>query len=50
MRFDAEDEAIQFALSFGGQIEVVEPPELRAKVWAGAQAIVARFGAARAYR
>jgi len=40
LRFDAEEEAIQFALSFGGRIEVVEPVELRAKVLAGAQAMV----------
>ncbi len=43
LRFDAEEEAIQFALSFGGQIEALEPPELRAKVLAQAQAIVERY-------
>jgi len=43
LRFDAEDEAIQFALSFGGRIEVIEPPELRDKVVAGAQATVALY-------
>ncbi len=43
LRFDAEEEAIQFALSFGGRIEVIEPDELRAKVLAGAQAIVAIY-------
>ena len=43
LRFDAEEEAIQFALSFGGQIEAIEPPELRARVVAGAQAIVERY-------
>ena len=43
LRFDTEEEAIQFALSFGGQIEAIEPPELRAKVLAGAQAIVERY-------
>jgi len=42
LRFDAEEEALQFALSFGGQIEALEPPELRAKILAGAQAIVER--------
>jgi hypothetical protein len=36
LRFDAEEEAIQFALSFGGDVEAVEPHELRAKVLAGA--------------
>jgi len=39
LRFDAEEEAVQFALSFGGEIEVIEPHELRAKVLAGALAI-----------
>jgi predicted DNA-binding transcriptional regulator YafY len=43
LRFDVEEEAIQFALSFGGQIKVIEPPELRAKVVAGAQAIAALY-------
>ncbi|HVP47565.1 MAG TPA: YafY family protein [Bryobacteraceae bacterium] len=39
LRFDAEEEAVQFALSFGGDIEVIEPHELRAKALAGALAI-----------
>jgi len=43
LRFDAEEEAVQFALSFGGDIEVVEPDELRAKVLAGAREIVRRL-------
>jgi predicted DNA-binding transcriptional regulator YafY len=38
IRFDAEEEATQFALSFGGDLEVLEPPELRSKVLAGALA------------
>jgi predicted DNA-binding transcriptional regulator YafY len=38
LRFDIEEEAVQFALSFGGRIEAIEPKELRAKVLAGAQA------------
>src|SRR5580658_7746925 len=42
-RFDTEEEATQFALSFGGQIEAVEPPDLRAKVVAAAQAILERY-------
>jgi predicted DNA-binding transcriptional regulator YafY len=32
LRFDAEEEAIQFALSFGADLEVVEPRKLRARV------------------
>jgi len=42
LRFDAEEEAVQFALSFGGGIEVVEPCDLRDKVVAGARAILQR--------
>jgi predicted DNA-binding transcriptional regulator YafY len=44
LRFDAEEEAVQFALSFGGDIEVVEPDGLRSKVLDGARAIVRRYG------
>src|SRR5580693_1143624 len=43
LRFDVEEEAIQFALSFGGDVEAVEPPELRAKVLAGALGTVQRY-------
>lgn len=43
MRFDAEEEAIQFALSFGGRLEAIDPPELRAKVVAAALATVERY-------
>jgi predicted DNA-binding transcriptional regulator YafY len=42
VRFDVEEEALQFALSFGGDIDVVEPVELRAKLLAAAQAIVSK--------
>jgi len=40
LRFDAEEEAVQFALGFGGEIAVVEPRELRTKVLEGASRIV----------
>jgi predicted DNA-binding transcriptional regulator YafY len=40
LRFDVEAEAVQFALSFGGAVEVIEPPELHEKVLAGARAIL----------
>jgi predicted DNA-binding transcriptional regulator YafY len=43
LRFDVEEEALQFALSFGADIEVLEPTELRAKVLAGALAIIRRY-------
>jgi predicted DNA-binding transcriptional regulator YafY len=47
LRFDIEEEAVQFALSFGGEIEVVEPAELRARVLAGAHAILRKSQAAK---
>jgi len=40
LRFDVEEEALQFALSFGGNVEVVEPEELRNRVRAAAADIV----------
>jgi predicted DNA-binding transcriptional regulator YafY len=40
MRFDVDDEAVQFALSFGGEVEVIDPPGLRERVLAGARAIL----------
>ncbi|HLJ47461.1 MAG TPA: YafY family protein [Bryobacteraceae bacterium] len=43
LRFDAEEEALQFVLSFGGRVDIVEPAELCPKVLAGARAIVERF-------
>jgi len=43
VRFDVEEEAVQFALSFGGDVEVIEPSELRNKVVAGAYAVVQRY-------
>jgi predicted DNA-binding transcriptional regulator YafY len=43
LRFDAEEEAVQFALSFAGQIEAIAPTGLRDKVLAGAQAILALY-------
>jgi predicted DNA-binding transcriptional regulator YafY len=43
LRFDVEEEAIQFALSFGGDVEALEPHELRAKVLAGALAAAQRY-------
>ncbi len=43
MRFDVADEALQFALALGAAIEVCEPEELRARVLAGAEAIVQRY-------
>lgn len=43
LRFDAEEEAVQFALSFGGEIEAIDPPGLRARVLAGARAIMERY-------
>ena len=42
LRFDVEEEAVQFALSFGGAVAVIEPAELREKVLAGARAILGK--------
>ncbi len=39
LRFDAEEEALQFALSFGGDLRVVEPVELQNRVLRAARAI-----------
>lgn len=43
LRFDIEEEAVQFALSFGGNVEVVEPEGLRARVLEGARATVRMY-------
>jgi predicted DNA-binding transcriptional regulator YafY len=43
IRFDVEDEALQFALALGVAIEVCEPRELRARVLDAAEALVARY-------
>lgn len=40
VRFDLEEEAVQFALSFGGEVIAVEPVDLREKVRAGARAVL----------
>ena len=46
MRFDAEEEACQFALSFGPEAEVLEPESLREKVIAAATDTLSRYGKA----
>jgi predicted DNA-binding transcriptional regulator YafY len=43
VRFDAEEEALQFALSFAGDIEVIEPAELRNRVLEAARGTVERY-------
>jgi predicted DNA-binding transcriptional regulator YafY len=43
VRFDVEQEALQFALSFGPELEVLDPAELRAKVVAAAHALIERY-------
>jgi len=45
LRFDVEEEALQFALSFGANVEVIEPADLRDKVLAAARDIVERYSA-----
>lgn len=48
MRFDAPEEARQFALAFGAELEVIEPQELRDYVIATAHAVVAAYSKAAA--
>jgi predicted DNA-binding transcriptional regulator YafY len=43
--FEDDHSALEWALSFGPQVEIIEPAELRAAVVAAAQGIVARYGA-----
>jgi predicted DNA-binding transcriptional regulator YafY len=43
MRFDAEEEGLQFALSFGAEVEVLEPAALRDKVLEAARSTVERY-------
>src|SRR5262245_9828823 len=43
LRFDAPEEARQFALGFGAELEVLEPQELRDYVIATAHAVVAAY-------
>jgi predicted DNA-binding transcriptional regulator YafY len=43
IRFDAEEEAVQFALSFGPRIEVIDPAALRSLVLAAAKEIVGLY-------
>jgi predicted DNA-binding transcriptional regulator YafY len=45
MRFDSEESACQFALSYGASVYVVDPPALRDKVIAAAESILARYSA-----
>jgi len=47
MRFDVEEEACQFALSFGPQAEVLEPESLREKVIAAVEGLRVRYGVER---
>jgi predicted DNA-binding transcriptional regulator YafY len=46
LRFDAAEEALQFALAFGVELEVVAPKELRERVMATAAAVVATYARA----
>ena len=43
IRFDAEEEALQFALAFGADVELVEPAELRTRVREAARATAALY-------
>jgi predicted DNA-binding transcriptional regulator YafY len=46
IRFDVEEEAVQFALGLGGRVDVVEPAALRELVLAGARAVLGNYVAA----
>jgi predicted DNA-binding transcriptional regulator YafY len=46
IRFDAEEEALQFALSFAGDAEVIEPADLRDKVLEAARGTIERYASA----
>jgi len=43
VRFDAEEEGLQFALSFGADVEVLEPVELRRRVLDAARGTLERY-------
>jgi predicted DNA-binding transcriptional regulator YafY len=43
IRFDIEEEALHFALSFGSGVEEIAPVELRAKVVQAAQGLIERY-------
>jgi predicted DNA-binding transcriptional regulator YafY len=43
LRFDAEAEVLQFALSFGADVELLEPADLRARVRDAAQGMLAVY-------
>jgi predicted DNA-binding transcriptional regulator YafY len=43
LRFRGEGPAVAFLLGFGGDVEVVEPPSMRAAMAAAARAITARY-------
>ena len=44
LRFDADYEALQFALSLGSHVEVLEPVELRERIRSAAADIVELYG------
>jgi predicted DNA-binding transcriptional regulator YafY len=46
VRFDVEEMACQFALSFGSKLEVIEPESLRVKVVEAARSVVEFYAAA----
>jgi len=50
MRFDVEEMAVEYALSFGASMEVVEPATLREKVIAAAKGVLAFYAGERNHR
>jgi predicted DNA-binding transcriptional regulator YafY len=45
LRFDVEEEIVQFALALGAAVELVEPAALRARVLEGARSLVGMYAA-----
>jgi hypothetical protein len=43
LRFDSEEEAVQFALSFGACVGLLDPAGLREKILAAAQEVVGLY-------
>jgi predicted DNA-binding transcriptional regulator YafY len=44
LRFDVEEEALQFALGYGAAVEAIEPVELRDKVRSAARELADFYG------
>jgi predicted DNA-binding transcriptional regulator YafY len=43
LRFDGDEDVMQFALAYGGAVELVEPAVLRERILAVARTLVGRY-------